>query len=119
VEYSSKVQHLGTCPHGRIHAAADPGNWIAENLNMAQINNLIRRATARLDNPAPQAPAAHFPAPQLPVMGQFHIPPIPPIPAIPPFNNQQPPAPGPAFIGMFNFFDWVGGGGGGGAPASH
>jgi hypothetical protein len=110
VEYSSKVQHLDTCPHGRNQAVADPGNWVDENLTVAQVNNLIRQATARLDNPAPE-----------PSAGQFHVPAIPPIPAIPAipplnFNHQQVPAPGPVFLGMLNPFNWMGGGGGAAAP---
>jgi hypothetical protein len=142
-EYSSNVQHLDGCPHGRTNVAADPGNWVADNLTAAQINNMIRDANARRDNPAmfqAPAPAPLFPPaaffampPQVPAMGQFQVPPIPPFniqghpqaPAPAPRQAHAPAAPrlaldpfqGPAFLNMLNPFNWMGGGGGGGGPA--
>ncbi|KAI4691291.1 uncharacterized protein J4E84_003582 [Alternaria hordeiaustralica] len=103
VEYTKDIRHRDDCPHARVHVAVDPGNWLPEDLTLAQINRLIAEADARLDAPV-EAPAhAHVNVP--------HVAPAPQAPA---------PAPPPlavAFGGMLNPLNWRGGGGGGGANA--
>jgi len=90
VEYTKDIRHRDDCPHARVHVAVDPGNWLPEDLTLAQINRLIAEADARLDAPV-EAPA-HAP----------HVAPAPP--AV-------------AFGGMLNPLNWRGGGGEGGANA--
>jgi len=101
VEYTKDIRHLDDCPHARVHVAVDPGNWLPEDLTLAQINRLIAEADARLDAPV-EAPA-HAPV---------NVPHVAPArPALPP------PPPAVAFGGMLNPLNWRGGGGGGGANA--
>ena len=92
VEYTKDIRHLDDCPHARVHVAVDPGNWLPEDLTLAQINRLIAEADARLDAPV-EAPV-HAP----------HVAPAPPPPAV-------------TFGGVFNPFNWMGGGDGDGENA--
>lgn len=48
--FSPKDEHTADCPHARPNIANDPRNWAPENLNMAQMDNLIAAAANRLDN---------------------------------------------------------------------
>jgi hypothetical protein len=91
------MQHLDDCPHGRVDVAFDPGNWLPEDLTLAQINALIAEADARLD--APIVARALVP---------LHAPPVPPV--LPLFAV--------AFGGILNPLNWIHGGRGrGGANA--
>jgi len=96
VEYTKDIRHLDDCPHARVHVAVDPGNWLPEDLTLAQINRLIAGADARLDAPV-EAPA------RAPVHAPLVI--------------AAPPPPAVAFGGMLNPLNWRGGGGGRGANA--
>ncbi|KAJ4367043.1 hypothetical protein N0V83_007573 [Neocucurbitaria cava] len=50
--YSPYMQHAEGCGSGRVNVAADMANWAPDNLTVPQVNNLIRQAQGRLDNPA-------------------------------------------------------------------
>ncbi|CAO2649529.1 Nn.00g069140.m01.CDS01 [Neocucurbitaria sp. VM-36] len=104
VPYSHNMQHHSKCPHARVNVAAEPGNWAADNLNIGQVNNLIRQAQARLDAP-PQDPLR--PAHMMPAFA-----PLPP--PIPPPNMQAPLTPVAFPVGIFNLYEEVRGNGGGG-----
>ncbi|KAF1839031.1 hypothetical protein BDW02DRAFT_618103 [Decorospora gaudefroyi] len=54
VQFFGSVPHLDTCPHRGAQLAADPGNWAADGLTEAQMNNMIREARDRLNNAEPQ-----------------------------------------------------------------
>ena len=85
------MQHGNGCSNGRVNVAADPGNWVAENLNIGQVNNLIRQAQARLSNPPAHPPVSAFIA-------------RPP-------NMEAPTNPIPFGGGLFNLFGFGGGDG--------
>ncbi|KAF1947055.1 hypothetical protein EJ02DRAFT_172583 [Clathrospora elynae] len=99
VPYSNDVQHIDGCPHGRVHVAGEPGNWAPDNMNMAQINNLINQANRRLDDRAPGPP--------------LHGPVFPPMMAIAAPPQHVAVLAGLDFAAMLNPFNWGGGGNGG------
>jgi hypothetical protein len=64
VSYTSPVVHRQGCPHGVRNVAAEQGNWVAEGMNMAQINNLFARGGRMVDGePVLAAPMIQPPLP--------------------------------------------------------
>ncbi|KAI8930635.1 hypothetical protein NX059_012245 [Plenodomus lindquistii] len=49
VPYSSDVQHTNDCIHGHTNAADDPRNWIPDDVNINEVNQIIEQNMVRLD----------------------------------------------------------------------
>jgi hypothetical protein len=64
VSYNGPVVHRQGCPHAVRDVAADQRNWVAEDMNMTQINNLFARGGRMVDGePVLAAPMFQPPLP--------------------------------------------------------